>query len=358
MTVQFASLEELAPAAESRSAEGPAPATRIADVAVIVLQFGKADETLRCLAALEQSQDVELDVIVVDNASPDPAAVPTLRDARPELPLIVNDINHGFAEGNNRILRDLVARWTQERARCASQDRHPRAPRFALLLNNDVELAPDCIAEMLQVAREYRAGAVGAINFVRGTQDCGSSGGRILLPSCRYIDEAELALSAGRPRPVDGIAGSTLLLDLEALAEVGVLDPDYFCVYEETDLCLRLRAAGHALYLVPSAHASHAVGASTGRRLHFYFRFRNRIRFARKHGGRFGLLRLLPSYARELIWKTGGYLLTGRFGDLCGVWRGAIDGLRGVTGPGPYLGGAGSSRSSAQERAGTSRASP
>ncbi len=298
----------------------------LADLLVIVLQYGKPDETLRCLEALDRTINCDIDVVVVDNASPDENAVTSLLEARPDMPLIVNEENLGFAEGNNRILGEAMARWLDG-----------TGPRYALLLNNDVEVDPCCLSEMLSVAIDEQAGAVGAINQARGSTRLAPCGGSVRFPACAYEDEGHTARKGTYPYLVETISGSTLLLDLHALSDVGLLDAEYFCVYEETDLCLRLRNAGYPLYLAPLARADHAVGASTGRKLHFYFRFRNRVRFARKHGGKFGVLRLMPSYVGEVIWKTGGYLLTRRFEDLAGVWRGVWDGLHGVTGKGPYL---------------------
>ena len=297
------------------------------DVTVIVLQWGRAAETVRCLDALLKSVQVAFDVVVIDNASPEPGAVATVRKAHPEVRIVENSRNLGYAGGNNVVLRKLV------------DDRMKgQGPRYAFLLNNDVEVAPDCLGRLVAAARGKRAAAVGAVNVIRGTQEYGSSGGFIKWPGGTYRDATEAAVGTGREVfEVGTLSGSTLLLDLETLGVTGVLDPDYFLVYEETDLCERIRGRKGKLYLVTAARAEHAVGASTEQKIHFYFRFRNRIRFVRKHGPRFGALLMMPAYLAEVAWKTVTYPFMGRKGDVGGIWRGVMDGLRGVTGPGPYM---------------------
>ena len=154
---------------------GPATSAP-ARVAVAVLQWGRADETLRCLEALRKSEGVGLEVVVADNRSPEREAAELVRAAHPWVTVVENEANLGFAGGNNRIL----ARWLAER---------PRSPRYAFVLNNDVEVAADCLRRMLDCMRRTGAAAVGALNFARGTRRLASSGGRIAWPSARYVEE-------------------------------------------------------------------------------------------------------------------------------------------------------------------------
>jgi GT2 family glycosyltransferase len=298
----------------------------LAHLAVVVLQWGRVDETLRCLEALRHSRGVTFALMVVDNASPEPDAVARIAREFPDVTLVQNESNLGFAAGNNVALRRLLT--ARAEARC---------PRWCLLLNNDVEVHPDCLRELLMVAVDKRAGAVGAINYLRGCLAIGSSGGFIDWPATTYRDAGATAVALGEPLEVQTLSGSTLLLDLDAVAEVGLLDADYFCVWEETDFCFRLREAGRRLWLAPAAAALHAVGASTPRSLHFYFRFRNRIRFARRHGGERAIGGLLPALFRELLWRLPAYYLTGRRREAQAILRGLSDGWHGRFGPGPLL---------------------
>ena len=296
------------------------------ELVVIVLQWGRSQETVRCLSALRRSQGARFTTVVVDNASPEPGAVERVRAACPWVHVVANRRNLGFAEGNNVVLRELVARRKQG-----------AGPRWALLLNNDVEVEADCLARMLETAQRRRAGAVGALNFRRGTSVIGSSGGFIDWPAGTYRDAGAQALAQGEALPVQTLAGSTLLLDLDALAEVGLMDAEFFCVYEETDLCLRLAARGYGLWLEPGARVQHAVGASTPRPLHFYFRFRNRVEFVRRHGGNGALRRMLLPLLGELAWRLPAYCLLGRRREAAAIVLGLRDGWKRRLGPGPLV---------------------
>ena len=293
---------------------------------VVILQWGRSEKTLACLEALHKSERVNFDVVVVDNASDEVDAAARIYEHWPEIDVVENADNLGFAEGNNVVLRRLV----RDRKRAV-------VPRWCLLLNNDVELGPNCLEEMLIVADRRQAAAVGAINETpRGSVT--SSGGKIRWPSGRYVDRARAALALGVDDfEVQSVAGSTLLLDLDALVEVGFLDPSYFCVYEETDLCFRLRESGRSCWLATKARACHDVSSSTPRPLHLYYRFRNRFRFVERHGGRAARWLMLPSLAVELAWRLPAYFLLGRWREARAIRRGIRDGWRRRTGVAPHL---------------------
>ena len=69
-------------------------------LAVIVLNWNRRDDTLRCLASIERSSYAPFDTIVVDNASTDDS-VQAIRFAFPEIRIIENQENLGYAGGNN-----------------------------------------------------------------------------------------------------------------------------------------------------------------------------------------------------------------------------------------------------------------
>ena len=89
-------------------------------VAAVIVNWNRAEDTLRCLASLRASTGVELSLHVVDNASSDGSCA-AIELAFPEVEIIRNRANLGFAEGNNVAIRALVARGIP----------------YLLLLNND-----------------------------------------------------------------------------------------------------------------------------------------------------------------------------------------------------------------------------
>src|SRR5688500_17060994 len=101
-------------------------------VLVVVLGYEQRDLTLACLASLKSQTYPRADLLVVDNGSTDgtPQAV---RATHPTVAIIETGVNLGYAGGNNIRLRQALA---------LGHD-------YVLLLNNDAELAPDCLATLV-----------------------------------------------------------------------------------------------------------------------------------------------------------------------------------------------------------------
>src|SRR2546425_3836306 len=99
----------------------------------------------RCLDSISRSSCPPDQVGVVDNASTDGPA-DHIRGRYPQVALIVNDSNLGFAEGNNVGIRYLLV----------------RAFDLVLLLNNVTVVDPDCLREFKRAAETQPAAAYGA----------------------------------------------------------------------------------------------------------------------------------------------------------------------------------------------------
>jgi hypothetical protein len=89
-------------------------------------------------------------------------------------------------------------------------------------------------------------------------------------------------------REVDWVSGAAMCLRAEALAQVGLLDEEYFMYCEDVDWCYRARRAGWKIYYLPRAVVTHVVGRSTDLRpLRMVREFhRSMIRFYWKHYAR------------------------------------------------------------------------
>ncbi len=293
---------------------------------VHILQWGAMGDTHSCLAALAQSQGVQLEVHVLDNASPDfdDQAWEALIQAFPQFHFDRSPQNLGFAAGHNLLLTQALEAYDQG-----------SAPPYTLLLNNDVRVKGDTLSRLLAVAHGRSAAAVGAINRLPDEAGLAPSGGSMARPQMTYQDASIPALESGEEAfEVETLCGSTLLLDLRWLKRVGLLDSEYFCVAEETDLCLRLQKAGAVLYLVPRAEVVHDLSASTSKKLHLYYRFRNRYRLARAQGCA-GLAFWL-FYLSEALGRMGLYASLGRFGNAMGIFLGLRDAALGRYGKAPF----------------------
>jgi GT2 family glycosyltransferase len=259
------------------------------------------------------------EVFVVDNASEDGSAE-AVRALRPEVTLIANAANEGFARANNQALRLAQG-------------------RYVCLLNPDTEVQPGALGR-LQAAldRDPQLGIVGPRLL--------NPDGSLQSAGLRFPSRADLAGGAipwGRParRPrrrhaaresvaeCDWLLGACMMIRREVLEQVGLLDEAYFMYGEEKDLCYRAKQAGWRVACVPEAEVVHHGGQSADQapvqsylafldsQFHFLGKFyppEHRRLFARanwlgcrlRQAGAAVLARLQPS--RREAWRNKGEL--------------------------------------------------
>jgi GT2 family glycosyltransferase len=276
------------------------------DVTAIVLHHGAPAATERCLAALAAGDYPRLSVLVVNNGPGVPwragaHAVATLTPAA----------NAGFAGGNNLALRAL-----QE-----------RGATYALLLNNDAELAPDALSALVSRAEsDARIAFVGA--RVVEAHGAPLDHGRVTFGPYLVARPSSLAAAAA---DTEWVSGCALLVRVAVLAPVGLLDEDFFLYGEDVEWCLRARRAGYRVVHEPAAVARHAGSATPApieRRS--YFLARNAILLTRKHGGPLTRLHTAASCAALPAASLARRLLRREpLAPAAWVWRGMWDGLRG-----------------------------
>jgi GT2 family glycosyltransferase len=194
----------------------------------------------------------ELAVVVVDNASTDGTA-DQVRRQHPWVEVVASPRNVGFARG------------------CNLGARRASTP-YVLFLNPDAILERDALATLVRFMDENPGcGAVGpAIRYPDGTlQHAGdllTPGGLVRAAIARRPGpERTLIRPGGPPFVTDWLCGAVFFTRLQLFRELGGMDPRFFLYFEETDLCLRIRRAGHSLCAVGSSVATHEGGASTRR---------------------------------------------------------------------------------------------
>jgi GT2 family glycosyltransferase len=232
---------------------------------------------LACLAAIERAhpEDVEREILVLDNASEDGSAE-AVQALGGDIRLIALERRAGKAENDSTLMKEARG-------------------RYCLLLNEDSELRPGVVEELLSVMeREPKAAAATPqlLDSDGSPVPCAwrFPGVGTALAGAIFLHRWLTVQSRGSAvRSVDWAQSSALMVRREAAASVGYMDPDFFVYYDECDFAKRLREAGwHSLY-VPSAEAVHHDQLSTDlakglpRIVEFH---RNRDLYVRKHHGR------------------------------------------------------------------------
>jgi GT2 family glycosyltransferase len=244
-------------------------------VAVVVLSYNGRDLTLSCIESLRQSDWPELEIVVVDNASSDDT-VTAVREREPDVTLIENAENLGFAGGNNVGIRHALETGCE----------------YVMLLNNDATAAPDCIRRLVEVAE-------------------GDQPKRILCPLVHYADPPDLIWYAGSDwdpakvynggyhgrgdRDVGQFAGvretgvgtgAAMLIPRQILEAAGLLADELFLQGEDVEFSARARRAGFGVAVVGDAVVWHHVSAASGGEfspLIAYYCVRNALHVTREY---------------------------------------------------------------------------
>ena len=228
-------------------------------LSIIIVNWNVRGVLAQCLAAIEAEIGAPaapaVECYVVDNASTDGSAA-MIRAEFAWVQLIENSVNVGFATANNRAI-------AQSRG------------EYVMLLNPDTLVQPGAMATLLDFMDGHPAvGAVGPqlLNPDETFQVACFPAPTLtrelwrllhldrIYPYGTYRSER---WSRTAPRPVDVIQGTCLLIRRSVLAQVGLLDEEYFMYTEEVDLCYRIRRAGWQVVWVPTAHVVHYGGQST-----------------------------------------------------------------------------------------------
>lgn len=247
-------------------------------VDVVIVSYASR-ATLRASVSPLCRQD-GVKVIVVDNASPDDALA-TIDDL--PVQVIRAGRNGGFSFGCNR--GSVVGDGD-----------------YVLFLNPDAVLPADQLETLVAaLEREPGTGVVGprildAEGRLLWTQRRAPSLIRTLaqalflhrvFPRAAWADEM-ICDSAQYERSAtpDWLSGACLLVRRPAFEAIGGFDEGFFLYCEDTDLCARLREAGHETRFVPDATAWHQEGSSAPRSHLAAIHARSRIRYAELHSGR------------------------------------------------------------------------
>ena len=293
-------------------------------VATIILNTNRREDTLACLASLQQSLYPENKIIVLDNHSTD-GSVEAISAKYPQVQIVSLDKNLGYA-GNNNVGINMAIDQRVD---------------WVFVLNEDTILDPDCISSLIKVGQgDPGIGVLGPMVYHYDEPEVIQSAGGMLGPYWDSIHLAKDEKDIGQyvsPHQVEWISGCAIMVRREAIEMVGPIDERFFYYWEETEWCLRIGKAGWRIFHVPAARLWHK---GVQRDYHpkpsvTYYGTRNRLLMLAKHKAPLRIwihawlqiLRTLTSWTlkskwrhmhehRDAMWKGMADFISGRWGQM------------------------------------------
>jgi GT2 family glycosyltransferase len=279
-------------------------------VTVILVNWKGTDDTLACLKTFKNiivPQNYIFEILVVDNASGDDH-VARIKKAYPDLTILEQKENLGFAGGNNAGIRYALGKKSD----------------FIWLLNNDTEVDKNALVGLLGVFDTPNVGIAGSkIYFYKGFEFHhdrykDEERGRVIWHAGGQVDWANMYAShRGVDRVDDGtfekavsvpfVSGCSFMISSEVISRIGVLDGQYFMYYEDFDYCMKAKKKGYLITYAPESIVWHKNSGSTGRpgnNLHEYYLTRNRLVIGFKYAPLRTKFALLREAMRQIFQST------------------------------------------------------
>ncbi len=242
--------------AEATTAE-TTPASERPFTTAMIVHWGSPDPTVRLVRDLGELTGIDEVVVVANDLRMRPQE---LADAAT---WIVPPRNLGFAGGFDYGCRS-----------------RPGADCY-LLLNNDVEIDEECIAECQHLLGDPSIGIVAPILVDSGGFQ--SAVGRMSVPL--FKGTLRNYPSSDRVCDAEWVTGAVMFIGAHCHEQVG-FNKGYFLYWEDADFCFRARNKGWRVVVASRAQAWHRGGATVPTIGSFYYTMRNRIWFSRRWGTR------------------------------------------------------------------------
>jgi len=229
-------------------------------LSIIIVNWNSLGYLRKCLTSLyEHVRDLSFEVIVVDNASPEPG-IESLNADFPDVVVIKSNINLGFAGANNL----GFSRSSGE---------------YVLFLNPDTEVTDNAFKTMLDESLSVPDPGVIGCKLLNSDLTVQTSCIqtfptipnqlldyeylRLRWPACFFWSIDALFSESENPVPVEVISGACMLLRRDVFERAGMFTEDYFMYAEDLDLCYKVKALGFRNYYVGKAQVIHHGGRSS-----------------------------------------------------------------------------------------------
>ena len=277
-------------------------------LSVVIVNYNVSHYLLQCVDSLSHAlRGTDSEVIVVDNHSRD-NSVTLLRQYHPEVRIVENLHNLGFAKANNIAIRqsrgeyvlllnpDTIVSESVVKGVISFLDSHSEAGSAGVrMLNADGTVAP-----------ESRRGVPTPMTaFYKLSGLCG------MFPNSRRFGRYYRGhLPWDSPQQIEVVSGAFCMLRTSVLKKVGLLDEDYFMYGEDIDLSYRILKSGATNWYVPETilhYKGESTHKSSFRYVHVFYQAMHI--FFRKHFSHLGLFISIPIKTAIIVKASSALLL-------------------------------------------------
>ena len=234
------------------------------DLSIIIVNWNTKDLLRTCLNSIfEKTRGVTFEVFVIDNASKD-GSVEMIRQNFPNVRLIANSQNKGFAAANNQGIQ--LSRGAN-----------------VVLLNPDTELIEDSLTLLVTFMEHHRNCGICGCHLLNPDRSHQSSVRRFptfpdqllillkihhLFPNTSIFQRYQAHdMDYTKAQSVDQVMGACFLVKRVVFEKIGLLDQRFFNWFEEVDFCKRAKGAGYSIWYTGDTSMIHHYGQSFGQLL-------------------------------------------------------------------------------------------
>jgi O-antigen biosynthesis protein len=231
-------------------------------LSIVIVNYNVRHFILKCLESINKAEknNLDIEIIIVDNASID-GSVAAIKEKYPNIILIENKTNVGFAKANNQAFR--IAKG-----------------EFILSLNPDTIIQEDSLVMSLQYIQSNNECGVLGVKMIDGSgaylpeskrglptlwnSFCKFSGLTSLFPHNKFFCGYYMGhLSEDNICEVEVLCGAFMLFKSDVLHKLGGFDEDFFMYGEDIDLSLRIKKSGYKVVYLPTTRIIHFKGESS-----------------------------------------------------------------------------------------------
>jgi GT2 family glycosyltransferase len=231
-------------------------------LSIIIVNYNTKGLLEDCITSIRKSiKEIKHEIIVVDNASKD-GSVEMLKEKYPEVKIIDNTYNAGFAKANN-------------------QGYSVSTGKYILLLNSDTVVLNQALDRLIAFIEKHDEAAIVGPKLLNSDMTlqlpCRRGFPRLmnsmayftglskLFPKSRVLGSYLMTyIDSEKDHEVDAVSGACLLIRRSCIEEIGgLLDEDFFMHFEDIDLCYRTKSKGYKVFYCHEAEVIHLKGQSS-----------------------------------------------------------------------------------------------